>query len=226
MLISLIILLLRRHHKTFRENLRPPVLKVLKALRLVALLLFCVAIKLTALSQERNLSYQVMKNGNVIGIINLQQIMISNRSTIRVVSEVKTRFLFSFKIKSHDEAIYEDGRLISSTTARQMNGGEPTIKKTKLNGSVYEVQRGDKKEVFNHYPINQNSLTLYIQEPVNVKLIYLDFFQQFVNIIPISPHHYKIVLPDGNTNEYYYQNGLCTKIKLLHTFFTAQIELR
>jgi hypothetical protein len=34
---------------------------------------------------------------------------------------------------------------------------------------------------------------------------------------------YKMKFPNGNTNCYYYKDGVCIKIKIEHTFYSAEI---
>ena len=141
-------------------------------------------------------------------------------------SEVRTRMIFLFTAKAREESIYENGVLTWSSIYRKMNGNEKANKKTRLAGNNYIISKGDESETLNNYPIRYNMLSLYTQEPVNVKRVYSDNFQQFLDIQVIAPHHYKIRFPDGNSCEYFYNNGVCAKVKVNHSLYSASIELK
>ena len=66
---------------------------------------------------------------------------------------------------------------------------------------------------------------VYISEPLNITKVYSDDFEQQVDIQKIADHHYKIKFPDGNYNEYFYTDGVCSKIEIHHSLYSASIEL-
>ena len=113
-----------------------------------------------------------------------------------------------------------------SSIYRKMNGSVKADKKIKATGNIYTIYNEDKTEKLNNYPIRYNMLSLYTNEPVNFSTVFSDNFQQLLTIQTINPHHYKIKFPDGNSNEYFYTNGMCTKVKISHSLYSATIELK
>jgi hypothetical protein len=113
-----------------------------------------------------------------------------------------------------------------SSIYRKMNGNVKADKKTKANGNSYVVYKGSKTETLNNYPIRYNMLSVYVLEPVGISRVYSDNFQQYVDIQQLAEHHYKIKFPDGNWNEYFYANGVCAKIFIHHSMYSATIELK
>lgn len=93
-------------------------------------------------------------------------------------------------------------------------------------GSVYHSQKEGKELQLKPAPILYNMSSLYLVEPIKIRKVYSDVFQEFLEIITLAPHHYKIRLPDGNYNEYFYKNGICKTIKVHNTLFSARLELR
>jgi hypothetical protein len=74
--------------------------------------------------------------------------------------------------------------------------------------------------------IYYNMVCLYTQEPVSVNQVYSDKFQKFLPIQILGKQHYKIDFPDGNSNQYYYQNGICRRIESNNTLFPVVMELK
>ena len=141
-------------------------------------------------------------------------------------SEINTRFIFNFKAKAKEEAIYDDSVMTWSSIYRKLNGNVKVDKKTKATGNTYTVYKGSKTETLNNYPIRYNMLSIYVTEPVNISKVYSDNFQQQIDILKIADHHYKIKFPDGNYSEYFYTNGVCSKVEVHHSLYRATIELK
>ena len=177
-------------------------------------------------AQEKRLAYDIKRNGDVVGNIRFIQGVAGNRTVLTMESEVNTRFIFNFKVKAKEEVIYDNGIMTWSSIFRKLNGNVKIDKKTKANGNAYTVYKGSKTETLNNYPIRYNMLSVYISEPVNITKAYSDNFQQQIDIQKIADHHYKIKFPDGNYNEYFYTNGVCSKIEIHHSMYSATIELK
>ena len=188
------------------------------------LLLTCATLCVSA--QEKKLAYNIKRNGDIVGNIQFVQSIVGSRTLLTMESEVNTRFIFNFKANAIEEVIYDNGIMTWSSILRKLNGTIKVDKKTKANGNAYTVYKGSKKETLNNYPIHYNMLSVYIIEPVTIKKVYSDNFQQQIDIQKIADHHYKIKFPDGNYNEYFYTNGLCSKIVIHHSLYSATIELR
>jgi hypothetical protein len=66
---------------------------------------------------------------------------------------------------------------------------------------------------------------LYYTEPLSVSQVYSDNFQRFIAIQRTGPHVYRLNLPDGNYNDYYFQNGVCKLVELHQSMYTIKMEL-
>ncbi|HET9745325.1 MAG TPA: DUF6134 family protein [Chitinophagaceae bacterium] len=189
---------------------------------LVALL----TLALSTQAQQKKFEYAIKRNGDQVGTIHFTQGVTGNRTVLTMESEVNTRFIFSFKARAKEEAIYDNGIMTWSSIYRKLNGNVKVDKKTKANGNTYTVYKGSKTETLNNYPIRYNMLSVYVAEPVNITQVYSDNFQQQVTIQKVADHHYKIKFPDGNYSEYFYTNGVCSKVEIHHTLYRATIELK
>jgi hypothetical protein len=195
----------------------------MKQMQLMVMMMLKLAISTQA--QQNKYEYSIKRNGDVVGTIHITQGITGNRTVLTMESEVNTRFIFNFKAKAKEEAIYDNGIMTWSSIYRKLNGNVKVDKKTKANGTTYTVYKGSKTETLNNYPIRYNMLSVYISEPVNITQVYSDNFQQQVNIQKLADHHYKIKFPDGNYNEYFYTKGICSKVEIHHSLYRATIEL-
>ena len=213
----------RRHCPEKAEKIQQLFYKIS---RVMMLIIFCTLLPGLGFSQEKKLEYNIKRNGDVVGNIQFSQNTAGSRTTMKLESEVKTRFIFLFTAKGNEEAVYDNGIMTSSSIYRKMNGNVKADKKTKTSGNSYTIYKGNKTEILNNYPIRNNMLSLYAAEPVAVSKVYSDNFQQFLDIEKIKGQHYKIKFPDGNYSEYYYANDICTKVEVYHSLYSATIELK
>ncbi|HEU5163974.1 MAG TPA: DUF6134 family protein [Chitinophagaceae bacterium] len=192
----------------------------------LSLLVVLLSTMISINAQQKKLEYNIKRNGDVVGNIHFVQGIVGNRIVLTMESEVNTRFIFNFKANAKEEVIYDNGIMVWSSIFRKLNGNVKVNKKTKANGNAYTVYKGSKTETLNDYPIRYNILSVYISEPANITKVYSDNFQQQIDIQKIADHHYKIKFPDGNYNEYFYINGVCSKIEIHHSMYSATIELK
>jgi len=191
----------------------------------LSLLIVLLSTMISINAQQKKLEYSIKRNGDVVGNIHFIQGIVGNRIVLTMESEVNTRFIFNFKAKAKEEVIYDNGIMTWSSIFRKLNGNVKVDKKTRVNGNAYTVYKGNKTETLNNYPIRYNMLSVYISEPVNNTKVYSDNFQQQIDIQKIADHHYKIKFPDDNYNEYFYADGICSKIEIHHRLYSASIEL-
>jgi hypothetical protein len=197
-----------------------------KASRVIMLTIFCTLFMGLGFSQEKKLEYSIKRNGDVVGNIQFIQNSSGNRTIMKLESEVKTRIIFNFIARGNEETVYDDGIMTSSSIYRKMNGNVKADKKTKISRNGYTIYKGSKTETLNTYPIRYNMLSIYSIEPVNITKVYSDNFQQFLDIQKIKSQHYKINFPDGNYNEYYYDAGVCSRVEVHHSLYSASVELK
>ncbi|MBA2329660.1 MAG: hypothetical protein H0V91_08580 [Flavisolibacter sp.] len=226
MITSLIVLLIRRYRKSNPAQFKILAGKAFYASKILAFLAICLLMSFMVKSQERNLVYVVKRNGADIGFINLKQVQTKDQTIYKLQSSVTASILFTFHIKVSEEAVYENGILQSSFVKRLINGSEKSLKNTRLTGSTYVLTKKGSEPKQLSASIRYNILSMYLHEPIAFTNVYSDSFQQFVAIQKIKFNHYKISFPDGNNNEYFYDNGVLAKIKMNNSLFNAEVELK
>ena len=190
------------------------------------LLLLLAIIPLLSEAQQSQLNYKITKGGDDIGWLSLDKKIERGTTTMLMVSEISTRMIFRIKVSTEETALFEDGKLIYSSQFRKNNGDTKVDKQTRLVNDKYEVVRNGKKEDLNCHFIGTNLLSMYFNEPVGVYFVYCDNQECSVAIVKKDDGGYEVTFPDGNSNCFYYSGGVCTKIKVNHTFYTAEIILK
>ncbi len=177
-------------------------------------------------TQNLQLQYRIIQGGDDIGWLRLEKNIASNRSTLLLVSEIKTRFIFRITVSAKETSSYENGKLVYSSQFRKTNGSVKLDKQTRLVAEKYEVMKEGEKEKLSFAYIGTNLLSLYFFEPIGISLVYCDNHECFIKITKTADGGYIVKFPDGNSNCYYYTGGICTRIKISHTFYSAEIILK
>jgi hypothetical protein len=178
-----------------------------------------------AQSQNRVLKYQIIRSGSPVGTLLFSQTSTSEGECLKMETDVKTRFIFSFVAHATEEAVYHHGVMFRSSIYRRLNGNEKVNKQHQENNGQYIIHAGQRSVVTKTYPITYNMLSLYSKEPENISSVYSDNFESFVGIQKTGLHMYKIDFPDGNYNNYYYKNGVLALVEVHHSFYSANIVL-
>jgi hypothetical protein len=226
MIPALIFLLLRRYRRTHSEKAERLSATLGKTSKIVLLCLHLMLVYYIALPQNTHIVYSIKRKGNEVGTMSVLQQSSNNKTWLRLESQITIRLLLSITAKALEEAVFENGILQSSSVYQKLNGNERVNKKTKLADSTYIVTNGSRSEILKNYPIQFNMVCLYHHEPLKIANVYSDKFQRLLPIQILGDHHYKIVFPDGNYNEYFYSNGLCSRVEVHHSLYRSSFELK
>jgi hypothetical protein len=176
-------------------------------------------------AQQTELQYSIIRNGKTIGWTKLTRINTNEQVSIRMESEVKARFIFQFIISAIEIAGFHGGNLVYSSQYRKFNGEIQEDKVMRLTSSGYEVYKGDDTQRLTCPILHFHMLCLYFEEPKQDSKVYSDHFQRELTLERMSDGGYRLRLPDGNSCCYYYQNGICKKVKIDQRFYSAEMVL-
>jgi hypothetical protein len=230
MIPFLIYILLKKYRKQSRVETYLQISKFLSArfhIIFVSLLIILLAlIPVLSRSQSRQLNYKILQGGDEIGWMRLEKNMAGNKSNLVLISEIKTRIIFRINVCAKETADFENGKLIQSSQFRKTNGDIKVNKQTRFVSDKYEVLENGENQNLNIAYIGTNLLSLYFQEPAGINVLYCDKHECFIKVTKTEDGGYKVKFPDGNSNVFYYSGGICTKIIIEHTFYTASIILK
>jgi hypothetical protein len=229
MITAIIFLLLKKHLNPWLKKVK--VFQAIKRFKPAVprnyLLFLCVFLAVSTLkAQEQSREYIVSYKGQNVGMMNLYQNQSGSDNYIKIISSVEMRVLFSIKVLTEEESVFKNGRMVYSKLSRNVNGKQKTSKHTRASGDVYHTSSGGENNNIQNINIDYNMHLLYLHEPVNITRVYSDNFQQFLFIQKSGDHRYKITLPDGNYNYYYFRNGICNKVEVHQSLYSVIIKLK
>jgi len=166
-----------------------------------------------------------MQGGDEIGWLKLQKSDSNTTTLITFDSEAKKRMILKFEVKEQQSATFQNGILMKSSVYRKVNDDVKVDKYTINKGTYYLVNEKESSALVTINGIQYNQLSMYFQEPVKINKVYSDNFQCLLKIENLGNHSYKIKLPTGDTDYYYYTNGQCAKVKVVHSLFTVEFVL-
>jgi len=219
-MISLVILWLVKRYRSTEKAVRQSSLRKVAGLLLILLCFSC-----GLLSQKQAAVYDVIHNGEIKGTLVLNREADSGRLHIKIVTHVSTRILFRIAVKSIEEAVFEKGNLIYSSLYREVNGEEKVNQQLQLSGGSYRLISKETIADLPVFPIRFCVLLLYCQEPVNIKQVYSDNYHQYLEIKKAGQNKYQVIFPNGNSNYYCYENGICTRVEV-DQFYQLEFRLQ
>lgn len=193
-----------------------------KAVVLTSMLLLV----LGAVGQEQNLRYAINRNGKKVGELVFHETKSGTKTIYNIRSDVKVAMLLTLEVKAREESVYDNDVLQSSSVLRYVNGRQKTNKQVRNNGRGLTVTDDGNERELKNYVVKFSTHCLYSIEPLRYGNVFSDSYHQFLPIVKLADHHYKVTFPDGNTNDYFYENGVCKKIQVKSGFFDAEFVLR
>lgn len=232
MIYALIIWLFRQYRNTknkkeFFSIVAGKMSRAVPRLGSVLLMIVLLLSMFNAKAQTRMLNYQIVKGYDVVGNILFTESADKETRQMKMESQVKGKVLFiTYSGIAKEETTFRNGVLVYSSIYRKMNGKEKANKQHQVVNNQYMIQSGERKEMIENYPITYNMLSLYSTEPVNVSQVYSENFQKFIPITSLGDHKYKISLPNGDTNYYYYKDGILNLVEANSTWYSVVIMLK
>ena len=225
MIPAIIVMLMRRYQKNNPQHFLILKAKLFYAVKILFLVAAACLIVLIIRAQEKNLEYTVKRNGGKIGKMSVRENKDGNRISLKLQLDIKTSFIFPLSAKGIEEAHYDNGILTHSSIYQKLNGSEKVNKQIRYVNDEYIISNNGKEEKLGNVKIYYNLICIYSHEPLGTILIFSDKYQKFLTIQKPEEHHYKIEFPDGSSNEYWFENGVCKRIEIDRTFFSAAMEL-
>jgi hypothetical protein len=225
MIPTLILVLIRRYQKNNPQQFLVLKTKLMPVMRVMFLVAVAFLLVLVTRAQEKKLTYTVKRNGNKIGHMYVKEIRDGRSISLKLHSDIKTSFIISFSAKGVEEAQYDSGLLVYSSVYQKLNGSEKLNKQLRYVNDSYVISNNGKEERLHHKKIYYNLVCIYNHEPVTSTVIFSDKYQKLLAIEKVEDHHYRIKFPDGSANDYWFEDGVCKKIKVNHTLYSAIMEL-
>ena len=198
----------------------------LKAKYISLLVFIALIFQTTILGQQRKLSYDVIRNGNIIGHIVFTELIKDQKKFLNFNSNIKTSFIFSFCDQTTETSTFENAIMVRSSLIQKQTGSGKTNTVVEASGNGYKFIDGNISKIIYASPIYYNTLLLYVESPENIYKVYSQKFQKLLEIKKVAENKFRLTLPDGNYNYYTYKNGLCNRVDIERSIFTVHFVLR
>ncbi|EAZ82884.1 DUF6134 family protein [Algoriphagus machipongonensis] len=189
----------------------------LKHLFSLIYLFLLLAISSNSYAQEQSITqgYDIVVAGFRIGDMTAQKKVNGTQKSYEINSLVEFWFFGKVHVEFIQSADYENGQLMEAYTHSISNRGDF---ETFVNWETdhYEVNANTYK-FENKEPINQkvysSPATLYFEEPKDGDVLISENFGMLTQVVEEEPGVYAIDV-NGNTNTFYYENGVLQKVVL------------
>ena len=192
----------------------------------VIFLLGLLVITITGSLKAQNLRYRVMWKGDSIGIVSATRYDSAEFNVYTIDSEVRFWLFGTKTIHYNYHTIYKQDTLISAFTRYTRNGNLKAESTIVLNGKGgYKVNvDGEHRLISEPDAIDHSITAIYHNEPNSLNGIFSERFGEVLNVKSSGPNHYFIEKPDGRQTEYFFENGICSKVVIDNLFTTFTFE--
>lgn len=205
--------------------LLPRVFKHLLIPRKITGTILLITFAFVTTAQEQALRYSINRHGKQVGSLDFKKVKSGSTTAYVVESDVKVSMILSFHVQAKESSLYINDVLQSSSLYRKVNGSEKINQQIKNNGAGLTVTEDGKEKLLKNFSVKYNMHCLYAHEPTFYTNVFSDNYQQFIPIVKIAEHQYKVSFPDGNSNEYFYAEGVCKQVSVRSKLFDAEFML-
>lgn len=164
----------------------------------------------TSLAQTSTLHYDIVKKQSVVGSFQTTKTVSNDEVRYQIHFKASASFLiFNYRVNATQESVFKNGEMQLGSLTRTVNGKRKAQHHIALQENSYKIIKDGKPTLNLHSAINYSVSALYFSEPLGRSLIFSENHLQFIPITQLSAHRYSITLPDGNTNTYTYEDGIC-----------------
>lgn len=171
------------------------------------------------------LTYQIYMGSDSIGLLHAEHKINGLVHNYELKSNMSVKSIVNVDIQYLLTAVFDKDKLLNSFTEQDVNGRIKVHSTIKWDGKSYAIQTLDKRDRIKNNLITYNLSSLYFKEPINQTKVYSDTHGVFLNIKPVGPHKYELVLPDGKRNLYTYQFGICKEVEVNQLFSKVYFKL-
>jgi hypothetical protein len=159
--------------------------------------------------------FSIYNRNKEIGTLQATKAQNGELEIIHIDSKSKVKLLLNILIEMKQIDSLLNKVLIHSSFQNSVNGVTNHSKLLTKHGKFYQiVSKGSKPIIIPAEKLNCSSSLLLLKEPDESTWVYLPVFSTTAKIEKESCSKYKLQLPNGKTNTYKYQNGICVFAEL------------
>ncbi|WP_299107723.1 DUF6134 family protein [uncultured Winogradskyella sp.] len=160
---------------------------------------------------NKNLYFDVVHNGKVIGSLNATKTLKDSITYYQSSTTIETRIIKEIRVHYKYDVAFENNMLESSKVDITVNEKPHAKTQTLRNDSDYQIIKNDEDNEILTDSINYTTVQLYFKEPKNIKKCFSEQDGSFNTIMALGNHSYKKINSKGRENIYYYNKGILKK---------------
>lgn len=177
---------------------------------------------------EEKKSYIIYHGNNEIGTISAAQKKVNDSTYYDVRSLVNYHsLLYNMDRLTVTKVNYKGQQLTSSSALIEKNGKIEGKSNTTYKQGTYYIESSENENKTLKSPIYWCTSRMYFEEPLGVKSIFAEAYQELCPIQATeTPHVYELTLPGNKKNEYVYAGGQLKEVKVHRTLFSVTFKLK
>lgn len=197
----------------------------LKPLQILFFCLLFLAIAKPVYSQT--LFYNIYKGDDKIGEIKVEKEIQGNKIHYEANSTSRFRTLWMNNLNTKTAADFVNQELSHSVSKIILNDKVREHSITKKEGHFYDYFKHPKENYRKKEPAFRiSTVILYYSEPLGVKQVFSENYQQLCDLKVIGANAYELALPGGKINQYFYKDGKLVEVKVFRTFVDLSFRLK
>ena len=193
-------------------------------LRTICIVITSLILSLNGIAQ--NLIYDGYKGDDHIGTMTVTRKKSGNNWIYTSDAQVKISFVLTFELRFVYEAVFKDGKLVSSWIKNYRDGKLTDHSMGELLGPDFHITHNGDKKVIHKADIDYCILKSYFEEPAGRDQIFSERWGEYIPAKRVTNGKYQVVLPNGNTNYFIYKGGTCEELELNHMLASVRFVLR
>jgi hypothetical protein len=171
------------------------------------------------------LHYEVVKGNKSLGEMESHHYTSGGKDIYHIKSDVSFKLLFSFNVAYEQKEVFKNDTLQEGNGFNTLN--ESVQKETELSkrSSDYKLAFNGVNNYIRDAAITKSMSQIHFREPSHGETFFSQHFGEYVTFEKIGEHRYAMTSPDGE-NEYTYENGFCTEIKVVRDYATFYFKMK
>ncbi len=156
---------------------------------------------------SKKLSFDMIWRGKSVGTLYAIQKNIDSKIYYQSSTNIQIKFIKTFDINYEYDVRFDNEVLQSADVDINYNGNQHAQTKTRKKNNQYQVFKNNKLEETVKETISYSTISMYFQEPLNIKRCYSEQEGDFNTIVHLGNHKYKKTNTSDRESFFFYKNG-------------------
>ncbi|MBD3906463.1 hypothetical protein NAL32_17350 [Chryseobacterium sp. Ch-15] len=191
----------------------------------VVLTVFLLLINANLSGQTVTQYYDVIHNDKIVGSTMINRVGDEKKFIINLKMTADISFFINrVVIVGKENAVFENSVLKSGSVFRKVNDKVKTDNWIKFDNNRYMLYDGNLLSYLSTGEIRNNMLSLFFNEPVNLKKVYSDNQQKLVELKVSSTNTYSVPGKNQSLTTFVYKDGKCSQVILKNSLITLMFK--